>query len=248
LLYCFASAERYRRDDLVGFDPLTAMLLVGVVTAASIIGLKHPEWFITFGRARIERESAFEMSVILVLILAILPISSAVRLSVVPPAGMTRRHLPPMLAVFGTFAISMMLVLAPSPVYSPLPRMARTAVTLLAFLISVRYLFGIIHRLKLWPRRAMMIWLVLTWFVPIAVELVRYSWEPDPSTAHMSQLAFVSPPAEIYQTWSHDPTIHSSGIAGLAVQCALASSLGIVYLIVIGQKRQRKITPLATTA
>ncbi|HXE55904.1 MAG TPA: hypothetical protein VN541_22960, partial [Tepidisphaeraceae bacterium] len=118
-LYCLASAERYRRDDLVGFNPVIAILLLGVVTAASLAGMLHPDWFMTFGRFRIapmERETAFEMSVILVLLLAILPISSAVRLSVVPPAGMTRRHLGPMLAVVGSFVISMGLVLAPPPV------------------------------------------------------------------------------------------------------------------------------------
>ena len=63
----------------------------------------------------------------------------------------------------------------------------------------------------------------------------------DSPNQHLSQIALCSPPAEIFQVWSRNPEIHTTGFAGLAIQCASAILMAGVY----HATRRRVISPAA---
>jgi len=232
-IFIIAAARRYRGDAVVGFDPVLSLVLLAAFVMACALGVKYSEDFLVFRNRAFEgyRDGALVSSFAAVLLLAMLPVGSAVKASDAPAAGHRKRTLPPIAVVVIAVAIALGMAAAMPATVAPRAAIFRTAVLICAWLVSVRCVLGIGYRLQLWPRRLMFGWLVLVWCVPVIADLIRQSSSVDPDDWQYSQLAFLSPPAEIYHVWgiSFHPFVHDSGFAGLAAQCLLALALLTVY-------------------
>jgi hypothetical protein len=112
--------------------------------------------------------------------------------------------------------------------------LVRTGLATLAFLVTVRYLLGIIHRRGWRPRIAMLGWIVLTWCVPLLIEAVLAAISADPDRP-MSQIALVSPPFLVFVTWTLEPRMIHTGVRGLLAQCGLAAGMWILYRVQLKQ-------------
>ena len=97
----------------------------------------------------------------------------------------------------------------------------RTIIVIGAFLLSTRFVLGLAHLLQMGPRKVMVAWLVLTWAIPVIIETIRSAIASDYENDRMSPIAMISPPAEIYQSWSHSPMVHTNSYLGLALQWAM---------------------------
>jgi hypothetical protein len=257
-LYFIAAGRRYRDDEAVGFDPTLGLLLLTAWVALCITGAGFLDELRPYARYYAPRpEAQFVISFAIALLLAMLPVASAVR------ADAHDRHtrrwsVPPLVVALISAVISLGMlytILSLVSLRIPVLRTAtgivsgfpvtgpdhlriavlRTAIVALAFLISVRYLLGIARRRKLWPRRILFGWLILTWSLPMLLEAFRQAWTVDDVEPHLSQLAMCSPVVEVFQNWSTDPSIHSARFQGLAVQCGLAVLLIITYYVGAGR-------------
>lgn len=232
VMYFVACTRRYLRDDAIGFGPLLGLLLLAMWVAVSVLGIGGWDEFRMSARWRsgLDFPVAFITSYGSVMLLAILPVSSAVREQVAARAAGARAWAVPVVVVASTI-IAAVTVAVQSPTVMTLRPVARTALATLAFLLSMRYVLGIAHRLRWRPRLTALAWLLLTWCVPL---LAEFAWEAattpaDGAEQRVSQLAFCSPPAEVYQVWSREPLVHTAGFTGLAIQCVLAMLLGLLF-------------------
>lgn len=232
-IYFFAATRRYRSPDAIGFGPMLGVLLLGIWVAVSIAGVMLWNDATYSGRWRWERdiEMAFVTTYALVLLLAILPIASAVRLSSHRRPAFLALAVSPIGAVLVVTAIAFVLVnIAPFFSYgSRREALIRTAITTFVFCISIRYLLGIVYRTRLRPRLTVLGWLLLLWCAPVLIEATLFATMPDWTDRRISQVSMCSPLVEVYQTWSHDRLIHSEQFGGLLFQCAVAAGLALLY-------------------
>lgn len=244
-LYFAAAARRYRSDGAVGFTTIMGLLLLTAWVASSVLGLEYQREFQHFPfRFEMDRQPAFIATFSSVLLLAILPVASATRLVDSAAPGGRAARLIAWGAVLAASIICLVVVIAASPVPATSNAVARTAIVVAAFLMSIRYLLGVAYRKRWRSRRLVFGWLLLTWFVPVLIDLLRIGM--DSGDQHLGQIAFCSPPAEVFEIWSRDPAIHSTASASLAVQCLLAALLAGIYHGT-NQRRSSTSTPAPAT-
>lgn len=236
-LYFLAATRRYRSSDAIGFGPFLGTLLLAIWIANSIAGAAFRNQFRRYRSWESESDllMAFATTFALSLLLAILPISSAVRLHRRGRSGFLSMTISPMGAVLLAGVICFVLVDV-APLSSAMDRrtaLLRSAIVTLAFCASIRYLLGIVHRKGLRPRLTVLGWLLLTWCVPVLAEVILLAASTEPyADRHLSQVATCSPIVEVFQVWSQDRYVHTDQFAGLAFQCLLAVALGLIYHLV----------------
>jgi hypothetical protein len=253
LLYFYAAMKRYLRDDAIGFGPIPALLLLATWVGISVLGTLDWNAFrmSVMWRSREDLPVTFIVGYGSVLLLAILPVSSAVRMHFAGAARGAGRQLILPVVVLAASAIVMGTVAEQETHFVRMRTawLVRTALVTLAFLLSMRYLLGIVHRIRWRPRLVALGWLLLTWCVPL---LAEFAWEGaasnDPQTQHLTQIALCSPVAEVYQVWSREPLVHTDGFAGLAVQCGLAVLLGLLNHTVFRRRASDSASPSGPVA
>jgi len=253
-LYFLGATRRYRSPDAVGFGPFLGVLLLAIWIACSIAGAAFWNQFRRYRSWESESDllMAFVTTFALALLLAILPISSAVRMQRRGRSGFLSLTISPMGAVLLAAVICFVLVDV-APLSSAMDRrtaLLRSAIVTLAFCASIRYLLGIVHRKGLRPRLVVVGWLLLTWCVPVLAEVILTAASTEPyADRHLSQVATCSPIVEVFQVWSRDQYIHTDRSAGLAFQCMLAVALGLVYHV-LGHRQasSQRIIPVVDGA
>jgi hypothetical protein len=235
-IYLTAAARRYSRDDSLTFDSTLSLLLLVIWTLVCVLSVRWHDLFTMRLRGMVGwryEEIATVASISSVLLLGILPISSSVRVQVLPPHKRATNfglHIPPSLAVLATTAAASGAIQCVQREYRPPWSDVRTLIVAFAFLTSTRYMLGVAHRFKAGPRRSMLVWLIVTWLLPVFAEAVRSAAIADPNKPdRMSQISMISPPGELYQIWTHNPYVHTDGFQGLATQCAIAAGAALLY-------------------
>ena len=252
LMYCFGAARRYRRDDDLGFTPAMGLVLLGVWVAAGAMQMLYPEDFAVrgFGRLGENWSTEFIIAILSCMLLAILPIASATRLAVLPPRNRTMRHLKPWYAVVLAFAVVMAVSVAAPARLLLKSNVVATAIVVAGVLVSARYILEIAYRLKLWPRRTMFLWLLLTWCVPLMLELVRQALlEEDPLNPKgppMSLLGLCSPIGALVKIWGPDQQDVSTGVI-IQAAVALAAAVAVYALLRPSARVSRATTASGTS-
>jgi len=159
---------------------------------------------------------AFVTTFALALLLAILPISSAVRMQRRGRSGFLSLTISPMGAVLLAAVICFVLVDV-APLSSAMDRARRCSAPR-----SSRWRFAprfdicwasCIAGLR--PRLVVVGWLLLTWCVPVLAEVILTAASTEPyADRHLSQVATCSPIVEVFQVWSRDQYIHTDRSAG----------------------------------
>ena len=233
-IYLTAAARRYSRDDTLTFDSTLSLLLLAIWTVVCVLSVRWHDLFSFRGMMGWHyQEIAIVSSISSVLLLAILPISSSVRTQVLPPHKRATNlgwHIPPWLAILAATAAASGAIQCVRREYRPPWSDIRTLLVAFAFLTSTRYVLGLAHRFKAGPRRSMLVWLIVTWLLPVFAEAVRSAALADPNKPdRMSQIGMISPPGELYQIWTHNPYVHTDSFEGLATQCAIAAGVALLY-------------------
>jgi len=236
LIYLVASGRRYSRDDTLSFDAGLGLLLLAVWTAVSVLAIRRHSEFSWRPRGSIPwryEEIAVVGSISSVLLLAILPVSSALRAAALPPRKRIANrgwHIPPWLTVIAALAVASLTILCVQPLLRQRYAELRTVIVATAFLVSARFMLGVAHRFKFGPRKFMIAWLFLTWLLPLVAETIRSATIADEDESrHMSQIGMISPPGELYQIWTRNPWVHTDDFTGLAVQCLIAVGAASLY-------------------
>jgi hypothetical protein len=157
--------------------------------------------------------------------------------------------LPPVLAcLFCTLFIALIPVafsrIAPDRVATNYAsgRIMPTTIVLLAFCISVTYLarWGYLAAPKCGA--LMMWWIVLTWLVPVMVDLIVFAAQKAEART-FGTISSLSPPASLVFTWKDDLTAKTT--LGLLVQCAVAIVPVVLYYGSAGARRPVAAFPVA---
>jgi hypothetical protein len=240
VLYFAAATRRYRSDEAVAFDPPFALMLLAAWTGTCVIGVLYEDLFSFFPMGFMGRteQPAFITSLATVMLLAMLPVSSSVRLKAAPPRTSDPRRAPPILVALAAAAVTCAMFYTAPHVKWRREAVVRSVITVVAFLVAVRYLLGIAHRRGFGTRRLIVGFLVLTWLAPLGIEAFLQSAYMGPQPAPVSQIFMSSPMGELYQLWSFEPLVHSSRFEGLAFQCSLAVLLAILFYVI--PRRRRK--------
>lgn len=238
-VYYLGSMRRYRSPVAIGIGPLLGLLLLAIWIAVSIGGVMM--WDdLTFWRKGLSQDYDFGIEFItsftLALLLAILPIASAVRMAQQRRPKFLALEISPMGAVVLAALLVLLLIQTAPSASNERAACLRTAVATFAFCISIRYVLGIVHRTKLRPRLTVLGWLLLTWCAPVLAEVVIMAMNPQTQEPRLSQVAMCSPVVEVYQTWSHDRLVHADRFGGLLFQCAVAIGLALFYHTAFRQK------------
>lgn len=249
-LFLVAATRRYRHDDVPGFDAPLGLLMLVIWTLISVAAYRFPDLYPPWTRRQfgIANESVFVGSACSVMLVALLPVSGAVRAFALQRPDAARRPAPPIGYVVASILVASCVVfsleLRQWPPFHIVPptNVLRTVAVIGVFLAGARYVFGAAYRLDWGPRKVMVAWLLATWGLPLAVEGFRSALVGDPNEP-LGQLAMCSPPTEIYQLWSRDPKVHTERYGGLAVQVATAAVAAIVYYAL---KPRRRATAGAT--
>ena len=240
--------RRYRRDDVPALGTLLSFLLLGAWVVTSAIGvLRWTDFIMGLRMPEVDVTTQALSGVVSSMVIALVSVSASAKAStewmrtlVATGYAPGRRPLPPpLLAVLAAVVIfPLVLGVRPQSVQEPEiinPAMTRlwssasllfavrVTVVIGAFLLSISYLLRILYRVGGKPFLVSAIWIVLTWFVPLGIEVARRAaaaTEPAPVFSRMS------PVGDLIDLWSHPGRM---AFVGLAVQFCVAAVPGILF-------------------
>jgi hypothetical protein len=253
---CFVgAARRYRDPSAVGLTPALGLAVVLGWVAITWIAMvrwedMHPMMFGRMRRNLPEMQAAASM--IVAMVLSLLPISAAAR-------AVTRHWQsrfdpgadPGAESASGDHAFAVLLAVAfaaVAPVFIPviapqLPALAhgvliRIVLILAMFATGYYFLFRVIYRSFDTAAGAGFVWLLMTWGLPIAIDLLRYSMATAPDAQPMGTASASSPAGALVLLLSHSPLPTTPG---MIIQF-------IVMLIPIALYTINRLAPAKATA
>jgi hypothetical protein len=245
---CFVgAARRYRDPSAIGLTPILGFLIVlGWIVITWVAMARWEDLRPTvFGRMPQQLpEMQAAISMLIALFLALLPTSAAARLAteawkrrsdvVVQRRASTLVHAVTFLAA----GLSPLLI----PIQSPqLPMPSRSMILQLALVLAMcaigfYFLFRIFYRFFEGAFGLSFVWLLMTWGLPIGVDLVRYSMSNQPIEP-MGAASAASPGGAIIMLLSHNRT---PLLPGLIVQFVMMLIPIVLFslLKVAGERKQ----------
>ena len=240
---CFAGAcRRYRRDDrpALGWDLGLAMMLAWVAT--SVYGILFWDTVAPSairGRAT-DPVLQFLGSIMATMVLALVPLAGAAwdradwegrrALGDTP----RRRPPPPWMVALAAAVVTLGLTAAPLTMphsnmsVAPPPYAAwRTAAVVVSFYLATGYVLRILVRVTGKLLAPLGAWVMVTCFVPIAVDyLLWWLVDANPISWVLSRASAFGPVGALIQIWTREA---DATRAGIVFQIALASGLAAVY-------------------
>ncbi|MGH7179985.1 MAG: hypothetical protein ACREJC_21590 [Tepidisphaeraceae bacterium] len=260
-LYFIAATRRYRRDDLPGFTPGMALLLLAAFAAATTVGMI---WWDEFRPAilRMSKLDTLRMlpvqiiaSSILAMLIGILPAASAARFEsdwrrrrdIDDPALGPRPLFPVLVALLTGLVCLAPVFAAPRPNQLPetwpipeqaLPLRVSAAlvcgVAFASFAMFISYVLRIIRRRSNFsPGWLVVIALVATWLVPLGLDVMRFVASQE--EASLTAVSGCSPIGTLLALWGP----YSFDVRpGLIFQIGLAGLLAAVFYLTQARKRR----------
>ncbi len=228
-IFYAGSMRRYRRPEQSGLGIVLALALLAAWVGLSIMGLRYWDRINMLARfwRDLTTEWQFLASMVVSMLLGLAAVASAARdassrgrgprtagaASLVPPA-----------TVIGATAIIMLLLYGVTEL-APLgaSMVARMAIVVAAFYVSMRYLLGVLYRAG---RKGMLLgggWIALTWLGPLALAYLPRT-DPLESYPMLDRIATISPVGAL----GHLVMAETDTTFGLAVQVVLALGLAIL--------------------
>jgi hypothetical protein len=230
--------RRYRRDDVPALGTLLSLLLLGAWVVTSAVGVMRWNEFGLVGvRGRREVEVGVQSmaAVISAVLMAIFAVSASAQASTewrrdtlaMGRAG--RRPIPPPLLVLLATAVILPLVVAlrpqgqaaliPAASAATISFVARVAIVIAAYLLSVSYLLRILYRVPAKPVLILLIWTALTWLVPLGADAIRKAYAP-PGVDLPALYGRMGVLGELIELW-RDP--RELALLGILVQVGVAA-------------------------
>jgi hypothetical protein len=237
---CFRAAMRkYRMPDAVGMSTFLGLLLLITWVSISLMGISRLDDFVSqygFRSDTAVRIAQFVATVLATMLLALIPISSSARAlgewrrnggaTPVQP----RRPMPLAFAVLPSVIITCMLLVA-SPIAKDVNTLTiqrvQTVVIVLASLFGIAMLFRWFYlgMSKAWL--VALIWLVLTWILPMLADLVYHLMLPEPPES-LTMISALSPIGALILTWK-PPETPTPVVPGIIFQCAMVLLPTMLY-------------------
>jgi hypothetical protein len=235
--FCFLGAVRkYRREDVLAFGPgMGLLLLVGWVTL-STIGIRHGLEFQSkvFGGFGVGAGVQTIASTLASMLVAIIAVSSAAWLwgqhrrhrALADPVPMPLPTSPEIVIAGAAMVITLLPLRILAGAHCDMRAVFGTFVVSAAFLLSVRYLLGVLFRREGKPAGLIILWILLTWLGPLLVDLLRFTAFSLDEPRIMSWVSTISPIGCMIRLWdgTHEPVA-----GGLAIQLGAAMMLGMLF-------------------
>lgn len=235
-VFFLGACRKYRRDNQPALSVLLGLALLAAWELTSITGFAYMEQFRPrFGMGgRPEEEVKIIATLTLSLLLAMLPVSTAVQESFTARPG--RKTVPAAGTALLAALLSAGLVLfRPEPSgHYPFPEAALGTVSLMCvYLLFYRYLNGIGWQFFPRRRRIVVITIVLlTLTVPLVADAVRNAWD-DSYTDELSVIGTISPIGALVGLWGD---VRVNVLPAIVTYAVLAGVLGMQF-----HARRRKI-------
>jgi hypothetical protein len=260
-LYLIAATKRYQRDDVIAFGPILSLLLLTAWVAVCVVGIMFWDEFKALEFQRdVFLDSGIVTSMTVAFLLAILPVSSGVRQAVSISSSKVSKVFLPWLMILAAAGIVLGMLYAVPRTKSKELSVLQTAVVVIAFLAGVRYVLAIALNTKLWPRFTLFGWLLLTWCVPLLIDVALQQIKPpiaadsgflhvgDESRQSYGQIGMLSPVVYVYETWSRYRDVPVVGYAGLLGQCSFSLIMAIAYHLFFARRNSRAAIKLDSPA
>jgi hypothetical protein len=230
-----AAMRKYRDPNTVAFSTMLGLLLTMVWVIVGLIGLFDlkefvPPWFFNRGEI-IPSEVQLVATILMTMLIGILPVCSAARAISEwrrhggPTPAQPRQPMPLIAGVVLT-AILVCLLLAFGFVESTqlnrrslITACVGSAVIVLAFLAGIGLLFRWIYTLTGKGWLVAMIWLILTWIVPMMADLIYHAMMTDPPDS-LTMVSALSPIGALGLIWK-PPETPVNVMPGIVFQCAM---------------------------
>ena len=226
-LFLVGATRKYKRAEnrAMGVVPATVLLAGWVVM--SLLGIRYwDDLRPQFAPFQIGFWVQFIGSLQSCMLLALLPIANSVQLRLdwdrhrrLDDPALGRRPLPPLAVALIASAIVLSLCLVVPREGNVARPMALTAVVVVAFLVSMRYLLDLVYRTGWSARVVGGLYLVLMGLVPLGADYMRDGLTGRPRDEPLQAISTLSPIGALIQVWAKqgaDPRV------GIGVQVALA--------------------------
>lgn len=231
-----ACMRKYRTPDAIGLTDALGVILVAAWVAISAVGIGFAEEFRPYSLyyGRHDTGPSFVASLVTALLLSIIPLSSSARMAAVwhrnggPTPTQPRRPLPMLLtALVATVMVCLLLLVHPALEPSlRLTHAIQTVLVVLAFMLGMILLFRWVYQAvsKAWLMG--ILWLALTWVVPLLVDVIYRAMIHDPSDS-LGMIGAVSPIGALSMIWDQG---HVNVFPGIGIQFALVLLPGLLWL------------------
>lgn len=251
-IYFVAASRRFSHDDVMAFDSSLSMMLLLLWVGASLTGLSYVDTDWIWMRGGFDREDLvflFVSGYVSVAMLAILPVSAAVRF---------KQRFPVSVVLLATAVTSAMLLAAPITKPYRLQRSCVSAIAVLAFLISIRYVLGIAIRRRWRTRLCVAIWIFVFWVVPAIADAISdvgkpYSYLQAQKTIGSTWNQTLSLPGILYGCWESSFRFQPrDAYVAAAVQVAIAAAAAALYYVLRSDRASKEsvlaLPPISTPA
>ena len=229
-LFLVAATRKYKRAENRAMGVVPAIVLLAGWVVMSLLGIRYwDDLRPQFAPIQIGFHVQFIGSLLSCMLLALLPVANSVQLRQdwerhrrLDDPALGRRPVPPLAVAMIACAIVLSLCwiawIAPGQGTVAKP-FALTAVVVVSFLVSLRYLLDLVYRTGLPARVIAGLYIVLTWLVPLGIDYMRDGLTGRPRDEPLQVISTYSPVGALIQIWAKrvvDPRL------GIGVQVALA--------------------------
>jgi len=240
---CLVGAmRRYRRVDAAVFGTALGLGLLAVWAGLSFAGIRDwSEFRPTWARVRVTEQMQVLASISIAILLAILPVTAAARATAQrrrqvlmnDPAPMPRLA-PWFVVVAAATALIVAVGFAPASVVVWRNEAAvRTAIVVATGLTGIYFVARWCYRFMAWAFWPIAVWMFVTWFVPLLVDMVRFALSSDPEAPALTVISGCGLPGALGLIWSGDG---AQSTVGIGVQVAVACVPLIAWLVVSAQR------------
>jgi hypothetical protein len=238
-IFFIAAMRKYRRPDAVAFNTVLGLMLLVAWVAISAVGMVRNEEFVQrFPFAsQLATSTQFLATIVASMLLAIMPVASAARAlsdwtrNGGPTPNDPRRPVPLMLpVVLATVTICVLIAAMPEIRLQnsvTIVAATQTAAVVLAFLLGLGLLFRWIYLAASKGWLVGLIWLVLTWALPMIADAVYHAMLTDPPDG-LTRISALSPIGALILIWRSqaDP---ADVLPGVVFQCAMVLLPAMLY-------------------
>jgi hypothetical protein len=231
-----ACMRKYRMPDAIGLTDALGVILVAAWVAISAVGIRFVEEFhpISIYYRGHNTAPQFVASIMTALLLSIIPLSSAARMAAAwhrnggPTPTQPRRPLPMLLTPL-VAAVVVCLLLLVHPSLEPnllLIHAAQTALVALAFMLGMVLLFRWVYQAVSRAWLIAIIWLALTWIVPLLADVLYRAITNDNANS-LGMIASISPIGALSMIWDQGRV---NLFPAIGIQFALVLLPGLLLL------------------
>jgi hypothetical protein len=254
-IFFIAASRRYRVADGVGVGTLLGLLLVLGWVAVSCVGLRAGEMYepLSFRWMKTEAEVKVIASMIVGMLMALAAVAAnawsqrrwLLHRVLADPAPMIR-PMPPALTIAIATLMILIIPFASSGISPPTAiQIAQSGIVIAIALAGVYFLCAWIYFGYDKAGILGLIWIFVTWGLPIVIDLIRFSLGQYGEVEQIDGIASCSPVGALIVIWQQRGVNVAPGIV---MQASIAGVPFLLWLVVVLRRRENRLGYKATSS